>query len=348
MNALRSSVLLVAGLVAATGLAGCQDPDDAGDPVDDMVDDVDIAPTDDVADATPDAGGPSMFSRTQIERGCIFDATCGGQTPIPGQVAGCILQIEEGTTDVDPNSPYARFYQGGFRQTGCGDAPNCAAYQACMTFQHSATYCTAHPGRSCDGDVLVNCTSTPDVSATNCTGLGLHCVEANGGASCTSGRTCSGSAELSCQGDTSVRCESSSQLEYPIDCTRLGANIRCFMGRCTYWPTCTRAGNRCEGDVAVQCGASTEPGTRMDCRASVDGRCVVGADAGADAALTPEGWCEFDAHECSVNDPETCMGNALRLCVNGRLVSIDCRPLGFRTCVQPSDASGMTAAHCAM
>jgi hypothetical protein len=66
----------------------------------------------------------------------------------------------------------------------CAASGTCEEALACASLQHGPDYCLSHAGATCDGDVLVECTSSSGwaVSSIDCAADGQRCVTLVSGA----------------------------------------------------------------------------------------------------------------------------------------------------------------------
>jgi hypothetical protein len=85
-----------------------------------------------------------------------------------------------------------------------------------------------------------------------------------------------------------------------------------------------RGATRCDGDVAIGCN---EQGlvTFADCALHDGGRCVE-QDRGATCIYPDRGSC--------IASDRRCAGEQMELCLQGSMVTVDCRKLGFAGCAE--------------
>jgi hypothetical protein len=213
-------------------------------------------------------------------------------------------------------------------------ATDCTSVLRCASRDHDPAFCAAHPGETCDGDLLVQCAPAGQVADwaiynTDCSALGMHCAAANGSAACTDGAACDPQLLLShCDGNTYVGCNSPTNLRFTLDCSRspiINATCRTetgsSVGGCMpSGPSCQSSVDRCDGDMIVLCVAGEE--TRVDC-AQQAGHCAI---------VAYHGRCVPIATQCDDASGDHCSGNTLATCVDGVPQTIDCSSVGLSTC----------------
>ena len=267
---------------------------------------------------TPPAQLPPL---DDILTACAVEVSCM-QNPLTTTISTCANVVINSIANHDPEIA---------REVQCAaSSSDCATILACATRNHDPAYCAAHPGSSCDGDLLVHCgTGAPDwaLFPTDCAALGMQCAQPNGTASCTDGVTCTGNVNA-CDGNRVVACNGG--LQFREDCALSGIpNATCRTQYSPPEPFCLPSGafcssDRCDGDVAVRCRAGEED--RLDC-AQEASHCVVDYMLGA--------HCNLIASECT---SDQCAGDSIAVCVEGALHPIACGRIGLSTCVL--DGSG--------
>jgi hypothetical protein len=268
-------------------------------------------------------------SAAELVRACAFEVSCF-HDPAAATLNNCIGYLTvglEGLPDLftPPSLETADFR----RYIDCANRnQDCTDVLDCVTLGHGSAWCAAHPGTTCDGDVLVPCsTATPADAAlftVDCAARGMHCAVANGGASCSDGVSCDPRAEMPyCDGNRYYQyCDSTTRLRYRFDCARStipNATCRGSKGCVPSGPPCSA--NRCDGDVLVSCIVGQE--VPLDCsqRAS---HCV-------DVMGNPT--CVPIATECDDGkNVDACNNDALTTCLDGTLQSIACSAIGLSTC----------------
>ncbi len=266
--------------------------------------------------ATPPAQLPPL---DQIVRTCAFEVSCL-QHPPTDSIGTCVNVFVNALANYD--TEFRRYVD-------CANAAaDCTGVLACAARGHDPTYCAAHPGNSCDGDLVVSCgVTTPDwaIFGMDCAALGMRCAEANGTAVCTDGSSCDPAASPSvCDGNRAVACDATTRLQQALDCSRSGVpNATCRYEYTPPTPGCRPTGascngDRCAGDLAVRCIAGEEFG--VDC-AQQGSHCFV--DAITAAHCTPT------AADCS---GDACAGDGIAACVGGAVHVVACAGLGLSTC----------------
>jgi len=147
----------------------------------------------------------------------------------------------------------------------------------------------------------------------------LACIEDTcSGEFCEVG-TCGSETPLSCNGDRIEMCGANMVLS-AYDCSIYGEACKETFGQpyCGTLdaPPCTIS--HCEGDVLIRCDGEAH---RIDCSALYSGG----------ACLLRAQRCAF-ADECSPAELPSCIGDVLHACVQGAIVELDCRELGFARC----------------
>jgi hypothetical protein len=278
---------------------------------------------------TPIVQPPSV---ADLVKTCAFAVSCLKDPPTT-QLSLCVGVLQNVlASEAGPSTIYARYVD-------CArDALDCTSVLRCASRDHDPSYCVAHPGASCDGDLLVQCAAASPVvdwaiANTDCAALGMRCLAANGNANCSDGTPCTptpGSGH--CDGNTFVACDGNTKLTWREDCARSGivnASCRSDSARAGCFPSgpsCSGSADRCDGDVLVQCVVGEEE--RVDC-ARVSGRCSLRSDV-----TGVYGSCVSLA-TCSASD--ACGAATLATCVDGIPQSIDCSAIGLSMCAATHD-----------
>lgn len=280
---------------------------------------------------------PEPVHPDAIRRACAMEVSCFPTPPISSGGA-CVTQFEEGLATgigilFGPSAKdLARYIDCANSHGDCTSALNCASQS------HGPSWCNAHPAAACDGDTLVGCTDGWGLSLTDCTQLGEHCTTANGASACTDGTPCDPAAPARCDGSRIVSCDSGTHLETRFDCAATISGATCAIetnggatdATCTFssGQVCMTDTESCDGTTAVDSACGTQI-LRVAC-GQFDSHCVVDGDK-AD--------CVPDASDCDASAPDTCSGNALQICVNGKLTTTPCSDIGFTTCQAPTGGS---------
>jgi hypothetical protein len=280
-------------------------------------------------------------STDTLARGCVLANACNASNAIGGTVGQCAAfwQVAINT------GQFAAFgipTREAVRIANCGSASNCSAYANCLALDHNAAYCGAHPGQSCDGNVLVQCPMNGAPNAFDCGAYGLSC-RATGAmtATCTNGNACDPmTSPPRCDGSRIVSC-GDDHLEVALDCGQFGPSWTCGNGmtgvRCVP-PTssCTADATRCDGDTLVTCPRELLHEIRTDCTQEFSG--------GHCSLINSRATCVPGNSGCDVTSADTCSGAVIQTCINGNMSQIDCTSLGFARCeVTTSGGSGMRA-----
>jgi hypothetical protein len=203
-----------------------------------------------------------------------------------------------------------------------------------MTLGHGEAWCAAHPGTSCDGDVLVTCGDPSTMQAVDCRLGGNHCQGADGQAQCLTREGCTQSGSY-CTGEASwAYCQSSGAEtnygcqpgEHCWDVPSTGAAVCLPSAPCSSPET-----SRCDGTVVRTC-QSVEGGSpyeqTSDCGSWGVGVCNEAGD---------QAWCDYPNAECA---GDRCEGSTVEACVFGKTLSLDCRQLGFSSCTSGNGTAG--------
>lgn len=324
MKQVRPSVALILHLLAG---CGSTDAADAG-----------------AADVSLTPPGTSDVARV-----CLMNNVCGFQSSLGLAADLCAARwSEERASGLVSSSPEVTARNA--RMVECArTSSSCDDYVACVRFGAS---CSGAVAGSCQGTIADRC-STPGGDylppVFDCALLGMSCEDA-GEATCvlpTSAPPCDGPAGTStCDGNTRVHCRPRSgggvgALREPCPegatCQVDGASTVCLPAPAS----CAAESASCVGDVAVWCleraGELLEQ--RLDC-ASVARRCA--PDARGIARCAPV------ATDCTAPPDGTssarCDGDALEVCLEGRLERMDCRSVGRSRCANVPAIPGVQAA----
>jgi len=280
--------------------------------------------------ATPPATLPPAGD---LVRACAFEVSCFHDPP-SAVLADCIGYLQAGIAGLPALFAPPLLDAGDYRRwADCGAASHdCAGALDCATLGHGADYCAAHPGTTCDGDLLVPCppagaTAEAALFTIDCAARGMRCLSADGSASCSDGIACDPkSFAPSCDGNRYVElCDDTTHLRYRLDCARSPIpNATCRSGP-NIAAACMPSGapctaNRCDGDVLQSCIAGEE--VAIDC-AQRAGHCM---NVGANPTCVPV------AGQCDANDKDQCVDARLESCVDGVVQSVACAELGLAAC----------------
>ncbi|HEX6836547.1 MAG TPA: hypothetical protein VF334_08230 [Polyangia bacterium] len=285
---------------------------------------------------TPPAALPPLGD---IIRTCAFEVSCL-QSPPTATLGNCIDYFLSGIDNWVAPPVFFRLSiaPSEFRRyVDCAVASSdCAGLLRCASRGHDPSFCAAHPGNVCDGDLLVQCppaSAVPDwaIYTNDCAAAGLRCEAANGSASCTDGVGCDPSVAAYCDGNRYwVTCDGTTHLRSRVDCARdsipgatcrIGSGFGDPAGCLPSGPPCS--GARCDGDELVVCVAGEE--VRADCT-QLASRCD--ASSGKPA-------CVPTASECGDGAKDQCAGGDLTTCVEGMLRAVDCATIGLSACTLP-------------
>jgi hypothetical protein len=258
----------------------------------------------------PRADGPST-ALPEAVRACAILAACA---PTSDGTSQCLADLMRGVGW----SPAVVSCLA--RTTGCGGLKTCIG----SWVAEGAPCAAGMTGGQCDGTTAVNCNGSLGVHL-DCAAvfLGTCLVTSNGAATCK--RTgCSGSGTM-CNGDKVVQC--SEGTEVLAEFCGLGGWI-CRGGKCV-GPGDPCTATSCQGSSLVACVAGY--GLTVDCPS---------LGAGFGCASNPYGTFRCtQASECDQDTgkgSEVCVGDSLQVCYGGKLVTLDCKALGFSGCASKS------------
>jgi hypothetical protein len=276
---------------------------------------------------------PQPVSPDAVRKACAMELSC--LSPPPITLGGsCVVQFEEGLA-----TGYGIFFGPSAadltRYVSCvGAHSDCTSALNCASKNHGPDWCAAHAKATCDGDTLVGCIGGWGLELTNCATFGLHCVTANGQGVCTDGNPCDPTVSAHCSGNRYITCDSTTRLGRSIDCGTFvaGGTCRqivsgsttetgCFGPGSATCPASVQDMSSCDGTAVVACSYGTS--LRVEC-GEFQSHCV--------AAANGKYGCTADASECTQNSPDSCVGNAIQMCVNGKWTATACSSLGLSTC----------------
>jgi hypothetical protein len=242
----------------------------------------------------------------------------------------------------------------------------CAILGACAPTSDGVNQCLADAMRGVGwSPAVLACLA----KTTGCDGL-KSCI----GSWVAEGAPCAaGSSGGHCDGTTAVNCNGA--LGVRLDCPTVfkGTCLVTSSGMATCQRAgCSASGTTCDGDAVVQCSAGSEvlgelcglagrtcrdskcvgpgdPCTATSCQGTTLLACLAGYartvdcttfGAGFTCAGNPYGTnrcsqaseCDQDAGKGS----ESCTGDSLQVCYGGKLVTVDCKALGFSGCASKS------------
>ena len=226
------------------------------------------------------------------------------------------------------------------RLTCLKDVSNCEEYRSCVNFLQN-TECDKDYEPHCEGDKIVSCnydfeTGTGQIAALDCSLVDQTCVERdslNGhNVACgTADEVCSDDLEENCQGSLAFWCPGDyKEVPIVIDCAKYGYD--CLDGGCIDQgnPSCEE--HSCEGNLIHNCYNNRR--ITYDCH-------TVSEDFVCSPTRFRDGMsqmsCELyiDDWECGKAEA-SCEGNIAKVCVAGKLISVDCAKYENATCNEGS------------
>ena len=220
----------------------------------------------------------------------------------------------------------------------CASRSNCVEFQSCwggglFTLEAYVT------GAICSGnmvEVIPAGASAP--LQWDCTAMGGVCIDPVTDvprAGCYA-HSCDGIGAGSCDGMTANGCNNG--LYTSVDCARSGRACQ-LVGQGT---VCAGTGAVCDTSEKVTCSGSIATYCSRGARATVD--CAsTGLATRCAADANPAEPCAAAGTECNPSSfVDQCNNTALKLCVNGFIVSVECTRLGLVSCDVPSNSY----AHC--
>lgn len=262
---------------------------------------------------------------SDVAKACVMALSCVSPT-LTSSAGYCSYQLERTVVAADMDPALMGFAACTKTAASCTDA------LACASLNHGPDYCAAHPGSSCDGDLVIDCFPltmphwTVTIPPTDCRALGMTCLDGI----CTDGKTCHDIITSQCIGTTIRGCEQSTGIEYATDCRLLYPDGVCdvSLGRPECAPPkggfCSSPNSGpwsiCQGDVLMDCQDLLE--TKVDCTKFAS-HCALDGDL-AD--------CVSDANDCTPTSPDRCNGAALEFCQDGRYRDFDCASVGLGPC----------------
>lgn len=318
-------------VVCCAGVLGCssESPPVGGDAA--------MTATDAVS--TPDSATPAGTALDAITRMCMMNNACGYQSIYLREADRCVDTAIRKMLLSEQERPEHRIH---FRRmVECArTATNCANYVRCADFDIVLSGVVT-PG--CRGNVADQ-SSTPGVRGPRT----FDCSALSGG-TCAGGycvypltTPCTAVGQSRCDGATRVWCRATSTPDMGTEIREACPDAMECQGSTMYSTSdvvcmpplrpCTAPAARCDGDTAVFCTSDPRPGMsafieqRQDCaRAGL--RCVT------DSRGRPS--CAPSAEECMAATSGTsgvCDGSAIRVCVQGRSLRLDCPTVGATRC----------------
>jgi hypothetical protein len=277
---------------------------------------------------------PKPVDPASVQRACAMEVSC--LAPPPLSAAGsCVAQFEYGLATgfgllFGPSADdLARYVDCANKSSNCADALDCASNH------HGPDWCAANRNIGCDGNTLIECTAGWGLTQTDCAAVGMHCATANGNSSCSDGKSCDPSAVTThCDGNRVIECKSSTRLESSFDCGVFFAGGKCIQtgsGTTGCFPpgsaSCPSMAEtvRCDGTAGVICELGLE--RRVEC-AQFASHCAIDSSGNFN--------CVPDAGSCNESTPDTCVGGAIQMCVNGSSAQTSCSSIGLSSCQQSS------------
>lgn len=314
----KKFLICVAALALFSAVTGC--------------DDNDPEPTNDagVLDATSDSTTgttpihPSRLSEDDISRVAVLLNSCDFLTNSPVVDDGLFRT----TTGLRNQLGDVISYMPIVNNLECfKGANNCADIDACLSIERLENV-PPEECDTCDGNKYTKCAPTP--FRFDCTTLGATCMDGQGCKETLKNRC--GSASCG-DNETAILCEDDASLTFK--CGDFGLTCGDDIS------VCHGTGNTCDNHSLNFIVDYTEGGIRCDGDNSLVS-CIGGKEATFDCATVAPGFsCQrVDGHsfcgqaaECKANAIATCDGDAINFCQAGKNVSVDCRTLGFTTCV---------------
>jgi hypothetical protein len=291
-----------------------------------------------VALAVVGCGNPKVNLTTGAEA-CVTAAACGISFPGVVGVSGCTQLVEYAN-----NKEAAGVAKVGPTEVNCLAAAgkDCVKARQCLNGGQPISACTG-TSDACTGTVWSTCSMTTGTGGNNgtrsfdCASIGQACAAGNGEFTCATG-TCSG-LSATCSGAVLQTCDTAVLRTH--DCAPTGeeciptagitpAHCRGTGAVCAS-PSITNNALRCDGTTLVTCSDSKE--ARQDC-ASLGMGCYIKFGTSTPACL-------YGAECDPASSPNTCVGNQLKFCDNGKFVTIDCAGAGFTGC-DPSNGGRCT------
>ncbi|MFO0560947.1 MAG: hypothetical protein U0269_23210 [Polyangiales bacterium] len=273
-----------------------------------------------------------------LARTCVLVEACKAGEAFRGTVGQC-ASVFEAALNRGASASQGLLAREAARLTTCGSANSCASFADCVSMNHGATYCAAHPGDSCDGNVLVVCGADRPADTVDCSAYGMQCRAVGTRAVCTTGNACAASM-VRCEGSRRVTCNTDARLEVSIDCAEFGPSWTCGatadgMGCVPPTPACTADATRCDGDTLVTCPSNLLRELRSDCASVYSG--------GHCSVIIGRAQCVPGSSACDDSADDVCTGAQIQSCVSGRRTTVDCAALGFRACQLTATGSNMRA-----
>lgn len=280
-----------------------------------------------------------------VRKACAMEVSCFTTPPI-ASASACVEEIENGLASGfgialgGSGTDLARFVDCANNNGDCTSALMCASKG------HGPSWCSAHPTATCDGDTLVRCVGGWGLDLFDCAQNGLHCMTKNGVALCSDGNACDPATSGTCVGNDFVYCDKTALIGVSEDCGSLVSGGKCeriTTGTATITgcippgtASCpnTTTSKTCDGTTTVVCEYGTT--YRVDCGQFANHCTPSGSFA--------TGSCTPDASDCTPQSNDSCVGDAIQMCVNGKLQTQPCSSFGMTTCTMAP--SGGPLARC--
>lgn len=272
----------------------------------------------------------------------------GGGGPAMSVVEACVIAVScgrtGGWTDFTPSACVDGFARLGWRFDSPGSLPDpdiaqrlldCAAKTAgeCKAFQSCfggdwVSLSRCREGGSCLENTV---TSSIEGPSFDCGSIASTCADlwSNAQRACCNAEPCPEGTAVECEGTVATFCGGWGE-HVTFDCGPSGR--ACNAGTFDFWTPCVGDGAcdptsliACEGDVAVYCSGGGL--AKYDCSKTGYRTACNGGAPSSEPACRPQG------SECAPEwEPSTCDGPAIRVCVDGAWVNVDCASVGFAGC----------------
>jgi len=294
-------------------------PPDAG------ASDTSISPPDgrtlDSGTSLSDGGVPS----NSVVRACILAASCGAPGPNIS-VSQCLAEFGRTASRRDDTMLN--------HLLACAGANSCAEFHSC--WGGDLVMLSAY---MVDAECVGNTISAELVEGVtpahfDCGAIGGQCVGLSSGAlrvGCNVGACGGPDPVASCDGVTASGCGGWGEYTR-VDCARSG-RICTSDGR---YAMCAGSGAACDESERVACAGSVATYCANGARATIDCATTMFATGCAAGAISSEP-CTAAGRGCDAYSfVGRCDGSVFELCVDGSIVSFDCRNIGFPRCDLPS------------
>lgn len=281
-----------------------------------------LAATGACSDDGTGTGDPSSLSDSlpRLSAACVMSSVCLGQS-----LSGCVGYAN---TDDAPTMEGVARWSALAQQWPClSAAKDCDDYWKCVNGGAKKECDNSHKDR-CEGNTLVACSyigsgsKKQHVVRTDCALQGGKCLQGANSPKCGFD-ACKGRDELRCSGDTLLWCLYKKEFSIPFDCTL--ANKTCAKNYCVDpgGASCTKSG--CDGAKVKLCSKDGAQYTG-DCGwVSKDFVCY------EDGSQLRCGMPKSE-QSCQRTDSPTCDGSMAKICVGGRMHSVDCASFMSATC----------------